>query len=313
MTAEYTPRTTIETEPKREKMKKREKALAAVACGTVLGSMGLLGLSITGNTGEINPLHVDDEKVESYRAELDAIVHDGKQVESEMNEPVKVTYYIDGEQHTYKVDDDPETRYKDEAPNYVRALDEIDPILFEASGTTKIKFVDIPGKDVGYVRPYNPHTIFLDEEYVKDSTASEVARLLRHEAGHNAQFTAAPMRLEVRFPAFTDENPPGVDYYKKASIDEKKTYDTEFHSERMATSEYGTTNEMEDFAEYVDAMTAVDDNVGGPGEMYMYNVKRGDDLTLDKSAAVLAAMEKVDPKLAESTLDGIEDKVRNRL
>lgn len=316
----FTPRAHIEDDTSKENLRRRHTlrgSIARIALGVTVGT-GILagGVAVVEHT---NAVDVEQEAVDEYRDLLNDVI-DRKIVVSDVTaEPFDVTI-IDGDtKRTFKVDDDPNTNYDEHQPNYVRALNYVDPDAFRAAGVDTIRVVDnikseyaLDREAGGAYLSNKPDMIVVDKGVSETASIKYTGGIIRHELMHAIHYGSRQIKIYPRLPnapQYTNSNPEGFHYKEELPKKFQDDYDTRKGLD-VSVSEYASTNFTDDIAELGAALTAPVNSLDAQEidtTTLLDKLESKDQITIDKTATMLAMLDEVNPGYGMTTLGGIED------
>lgn len=310
----------LEEDAAKEKLRRRHTlggSIAGIALGVTVGT-GILagGVAVVEHT---NAVDVEQEAVDEYRDLLNDVI-DRKIVVSDVTaEPFDVTI-IDGDtKRTFKVDDDPNTNYDEHQPNYVRALNYADPDDFRAAGVDTIRVVDnikseyaLDKEAAGAYLSNKPDMIVVDKGASETAYKEYTGATIRHELMHAIHYGSRQIKLYLRLPnapQYTNSNPEGFHYREELP----KKFQDDYNRRKgldVSVSEYASTNFTEDIAELGAALTAPVNSIDAQdveATTLLDKLENKDQITIDKTATMLAMLDEAKPGYGMTTLGGIED------
>lgn len=320
----FTPRAHLERDMPKEKLRRRRTlrgAIANVALGATLGT-GIFGGQFA-VLERASAVHVEQEAVDEYRDLLNDVIDREVVVSDVTAEPFDVTI-IDGDtKRTFEVDDDPNTNYDEHKPNYVRALDYADPDAFRAAGVDTIRVVDgikseyaLANEAAGLYSEKTPNMIVIDKGASETAPIEYTGGTIRHELMHAIHYDSRQIKIYRNFPSapqYTNINPEGYHYKEELP----KKYQDEYDRRKgldVSVSEYASSNYKEDIAELGAALTAPVNSLDTKetdATTLLDKLENKDQITIDKTATMLAMLDEAKPGYGMTTLGGIEDNLNH--
>ncbi len=254
---------------------------------------------------------VDDANVATYRESLRQVVEEDATYTGSLSPSTSIeVVHPDGGRHGYTIDDDPRTAYVNNpsATQLEEAFDYVHPALIDAAGIEEIHIKDLKHAIGDY--PPGADVIRIDSEFAQNATPGEIANTIHHEAAHALHYAIGENENFPELVDFESENPAWWNYQSEYPEDSAahKEYDMDKNSEGITVRWYGTKSPEEDFAEYTAAIFDKGTfGVDGQAENYRNYLRDNNELTIDKSAATMAILEKYQPGLGTIALDQVEN------